>query len=149
MTLHPGWTMNQPSRAQPVLTGKRQLMLHGKRPRSPLLPLSPTLYSPPLLLRLRPPPHPPSPLSPLVSLYPEMPTPGGTWCAFSCFNVHMSFFHLLMLCFSVVTSWAGQDAQNRQISLCPAKFFEFGPESVTRDSEQARRDTTWRAQNKK
>ena len=47
------------------------------------------------------------------------------------------------------TSWAGQGALNRQISLCPAQFFEFGPEILTRDSEQARRDTTWRAQNKK
>ena len=47
------------------------------------------------------------------------------------------------------TSWAGQDAQNRPISLCSAQFFEFGLEILTRDSEQARRDTTWRAQKNK
>ena len=50
---------------------------------------------------------------------------------------------------AVCTSWAGQDAQNRQISLCFAQFFDFGPEILTHDSEQARQDTTWRAQNKK
>ena len=47
------------------------------------------------------------------------------------------------------TSWVSQDAQSRQISLCSAQFFDFGPENLTRDLEQARQDTTWRAQNKK
>ena len=47
------------------------------------------------------------------------------------------------------TSWAGQDAQNRQISLCSAQVFVFGPEILTLNLEQARQDTTWRAQNKK
>ena len=47
------------------------------------------------------------------------------------------------------TSWAGQDAQNRQISLCSAQVFDFGPEILTINLEQARQDTTWRAQSKK
>ena len=38
----------------------------------------------------------------------------------------------------VHTSWAGQDAQNKPISLCPAQFFDFGPEILTRNLEQAR-----------
>ena len=31
------------------------------------------------------------------------------------------------------TSWAGQDAQNKPISLCPAQFFEFRPKILTRN----------------
>ena len=49
----------------------------------------------------------------------------------------------------VCTRWAGPDAQNKPISLCPAQFFEFGPEILTRNLEQARRDITWRAQKNK
>ena len=47
------------------------------------------------------------------------------------------------------TSWAGQDAQNQSILLCPAQFFKFGPEILTRNLEQARRDITWRPQKQK
>ena len=47
------------------------------------------------------------------------------------------------------TSWAGQDAQNKPISLCSAHFFEFGPEILTRDLDQAHQNSTRRTRKKK
>ena len=43
-------------------------------------------------------------------------------------------------------SWAGQDAVNSRISLCPTQLLEFGPEPFTLDLDHTHQNTTWKSQ---
>ena len=52
-------------------------------------------------------------------------------------------------CGNLGTSWAGQDAQNKPISLCCVHFFEVGREILTRALDQVHQNSTWRTKKKK